>query len=140
MPAGEYNAADPTHRLQDPRIKERVMEKRAAFMAMLLKWYRRYNVEGLAVPPCVRAETSAVTDELDAVGAWARGALEFKVGARTALRVVHQAYITACVNESKDSVGLEEFGKRIKKCFETKNCRSIEDPTMCVRIISYVLK
>jgi hypothetical protein len=54
--------------------------------------------------------------------------------------VVHQAYITACATESKDCVGLEEFGKRIKKCFETKNCRSIEDPTMCVRIISYVLK
>jgi len=140
MPAGEYNAADPTHRLQDPRIKERVMEKRGAFMAMLLKWYRRYNVEGLDVPPCVKAETSAVTDELDAVGAWARGALEFRVGARTALRVVHQAYITACATESKDSVGLEEFGRRIKKCFETKSCRSIEDPVMCARIISYVLK
>jgi len=107
---------------------------------MLLKWYRRYNVEGLAVPLCVKAETSIVTDELDAVGAWARGALEFRVGARTALRLVHQAYTTACVAESKDYVGLEEFGRRVKRCFETKNCRSTDDPVMCVRIISYTLK
>jgi len=140
MPAGEFNAADPTHRLQDPRIKERVCEKRMVFMAMLLRWYRRYNKEGLEVPACVRAETSAVTDELDAVGAWARGALEFKVGARTPLRIVHKAYMDACESTSKDSIGLEDFGKRMKKCFETKNCRGKDDPTMCVRIISYELK
>ena len=139
MPAGEYNAADPTHRLQDPRIKERVCERRMVFMALLLRWYRRYNTEGLDVPACVRAETSAVTDELDSVGAWARGALEFKVGARTPLRTVHAAYIEACETEERDYVGLDEFGKRMKKCFETKNCRGKDDPTMCARIISYDL-
>ena len=50
MPPGEYNAADPTHRAQDPRIKERVLERRGVFMAMLLKWYGRYEKEGLELP------------------------------------------------------------------------------------------
>jgi phage/plasmid-associated DNA primase len=140
MPAGEYNAADPTHRLQDPRIKERVLEKRVVFMAMLLKWYRRYNVEGLAVPPCVRAETSVVTDELDAVGAWARGALEFRVEARTPVQLVHRAYVDACHREEKDCVGLEEFGKRLRRCYEVKNCRHRDEYGCVNRIISYTLK
>jgi P4 family phage/plasmid primase-like protien len=139
MPAGEFNGADPTHRLQDPRIKERVCERRMVFMAMLLRWYRRYNTEGLEVPACIRTETSAVTDELDAVGAWARGALEFKVGARTPVQIIFKAYVDAFEAEGKEHVGLEEFSKRLRRCYEVKNCRNKDDYGACNRIISYKL-
>lgn len=54
MPAGEYRADDPTHKKQDSRIKERVLEKRMAFMAMLLKWYKRYDAEGLEMIECIK--------------------------------------------------------------------------------------
>jgi phage/plasmid-associated DNA primase len=53
MPAGEFRADDPTHRKQDPRIKERVVERRNVFAGLLLKWYGRYDKEGLVVPPCI---------------------------------------------------------------------------------------
>ena len=142
MPAGEYNAADPTHRLQDPRIKERVLEKRVVFMAMLLKWYRRYNVEGLTVPLCVKGETSVVTDELDAVGAWARGALEFRVNEKTPLSVVYHKYLDDMGRESKESISNEEFGKRMRRCYELRNCRNSDKDGMgqVNRIINYILK
>ena len=140
MPPGEFNGADSTHRLQDPRIKERVMERRGVFIAMLLKWYGRYNSEGLVMPECIRAETRAVTDDLDAVGAWARANLVFKVGERTPVQVVYRKYVEDCTTAEKDHVGLEEFGKRIKRCYEVKSIRHNDEYSQCSRIVSYKLK
>jgi phage/plasmid-associated DNA primase len=118
------------------------MEKRGAFMVVLLRWYRRYNTEGLDVPPCVRAETSAVTDELDAVGAWARGALEFRVNEKTPLSIVYHKYVDDMEKGSKESISNEEFGKRMRRCYELRNCRNGDkDGTGQVnRIINYTLK
>lgn len=142
MPAGEYRADDPTHRRQDPRIKERVLEKRMAFMALLLKWYGRYNAEGLALPEGLKTETLAVTDELDAVGAWARGALAFKVGERTPIRVVFERYVSDMGAAEKDHVSLDEFSKRLKRIYEIKQARMPSDYDefgQCMRLFSYRL-
>jgi hypothetical protein len=109
------------------------------FMA-LLRWYARYNVEGLGMVDCVKRETLAVTDELDAVGAWARGALEFKSGERTPVQVAYRRYVHDCEVAEKDSVPLEEFGKRIRRCYEVRNCRHSDEFGPCNRIISYKLK
>jgi hypothetical protein len=57
MPDGEYNPEDPSHRRRDPRIKEKVLEKRNAYMAMLIKWYSIYDKEGLILPKCIKDET-----------------------------------------------------------------------------------
>jgi phage/plasmid-associated DNA primase len=138
--AGEFRADDPTHKRQDPRIKERVLEQRMTFMAMLLKWYNRYNKEGLELPTCIRDETSAVTDELDAVGGWARGALEFKSGERTPVQVVYRRYVEDMEKAEKDHVGLDEFCKRIRRCYEVKQTRCEDQYKQCSRIISYQLK
>jgi len=140
MPSGEFRADDPTHRLQDARIKERVLERRMAFMGLLLRWYTRYDSEGLELPECVRGETRVVTDELDAVGGWARGALEFKSGERTPVQVVYRRYVTEMTALDKDHVGLEEFGKRVRRCYEVRNCRHNDEFANCSRIICYKLK
>lgn len=139
MPSGEYRADDPTHRRQDPRIKERVLEKRMAFMAMLLKWYRVYNEEGLVLPDGLKTETLAVTDELDAVGAWARGALEFKVGERTPVRVVFERYVADMATAEKDHVSMDEFSKRLKRIYEIKITRGVDEFGQCSRIHGYKL-
>jgi phage/plasmid-associated DNA primase len=140
MPAGDYRADDPTHRRQDSRIKERVLEKRMAFMALLLKWYGRYNVDGLVLPDGLKMETLAVTDELDSVGAWARGAMEFKVGERTPIQVVFRKYVEDMADAEKDHVGIEDFGKRLRRIYEIKNCRHNDENGCVNRIISYKLK
>lgn len=139
MPADEFREDDPTHRRRDPRIKERVLDKRMAFMALLMKWYTRYNTEGLGLPECIKAETSAITDEMDAVGGWARKALEFKVGERTPTQVVFRKYVEDMESLEKDHIGLEEFGKRLRRCYEVRNCRHNDEYGACNRIISYKL-
>lgn len=140
MPAGEYRADDPTHKRQDSRIKERVLEKRMAFMAMLMKWYSRYDTEGLELVAKIKEETSAITDDLDAVGAWARGALEFKCGERTPVQVAFRKYVSDMEALDKDHVGLDEFSKRIKRCYEVRNVRQRDEFNQCMRIMSYKLK
>jgi P4 family phage/plasmid primase-like protien len=139
MPSEEFNPSDTTHRKQDPRIKERVMERREIFIALLLKWYARYDKEGLEMVDCIKTETRAVTDELDAVGGWARGNLVFKVGERTPIQLVYRKYVEDCDKAEKDHVGLEEFGKRLRRCYEVKNCRHNDEYGPCNRIISYRL-
>ncbi len=140
MPAGEFRADDPTHRKQDSRIKERVMERREVFIALLLKWYARYDKEGLGLPECIKAETRAITDELDAVGGWARMNLVFKASERTPIQVVYRKYVEDCQRAEKDYVGLEEFGKRMRRCYEIRNCRHNDDYGCINRIVSYLLK
>jgi P4 family phage/plasmid primase-like protien len=140
MPAGEFRVDDPTHKRQDPRIKERVLEKRMAFMAMLLKWYGRYDAEGLELVDCVKRETAAITDELDAVGAWARGALEFKIGERTPVQMAFRKYVEDMERAEKDHVGMDEFSKRIKRCYDVKVTRSTDEFGQCSRIQSYRLR
>jgi P4 family phage/plasmid primase-like protien len=143
MPPGEFRADDPTHRRQDARIKERVLEKRMVFMVLLLKWYAQYNSEGLVLPEGLKSETLAVTDELDAVGAWARGALEFKVGERTPIRMVFERYVADMGAAEKDYVSLDEFSKRLKRIYEIKQARMPSDYDefgQCMRLFSYKLK
>ncbi len=139
MPSGEYNETDPTHKKQDPRIKERVVERRNVFIALLLKWYIRYDKEGLELPDCIKAETRTVTDELDAVGGWARANLIFKIGEKTPVQVVYRKYVEDCDSAEKDHVGLDEFSKRIKRCYDVKSIRHNDEYSQCSRIISYKL-
>jgi phage/plasmid-associated DNA primase len=49
MPPTLYNPADPTHRKQDPTIRENIFAKRNVFITMLLKWYPKLKY-GLAHP------------------------------------------------------------------------------------------
>jgi phage/plasmid-associated DNA primase len=141
LPVGEYNPADPSHKLQDPRIKEKVIEKRMAFMNMLLKWYKIYNTEALGIPLCIKGETTAITDELDAVGAWAKLNLVFKTGERTPVHTVYAKYHGDSLADEKDYVSAIEFGKRIKRYYDIKNCRQNNDEFgQCMRILGYKLK
>ena len=142
MPAGDYRDEDPTHRKQDPRIKERVMERRVVFMAMLLKWYSVYNKEGLDIPDCIREETRKITDELDAVGGWARNSLEFKVNEKPPISVVYRKYVEDMEKESRGYVEIGEFGKRMNRCFELHICRngSKDDYGKVNRLINYKIK
>jgi hypothetical protein len=110
------------------------------FMALLLRWYACYDAEGLEIPECVRGETRIVTDELDAVGGWARGALEFKIGERIPVQVVYRRYVSDMVELEKDHVGLDEFSKRIRRCYEVKQARMNDEFGQCARIVSYKLK
>jgi P4 family phage/plasmid primase-like protien len=139
MPPGEYRADDTTHRRQDPRIKERVMERRNVFIALLLKWYKRYDSEGLVMPDCVKEETRAVTDELDAVGGWARRAMVFKVNEKPPLSVVYRKYTEDMENESKEYISLVEFGKRMHRCFELRICRNDDEYGKVNRVMNYKL-
>jgi hypothetical protein len=91
----------------------------------------------------VKKETLAVTDELDAVGAWARGALEFKVGERTPVRVVFERYVADMGAAEKDHVNMDEFSKRLKRIYEIKQARMPEiydGYGQCMRVFSYKLK
>jgi hypothetical protein len=88
----------------------------------------------------VRNETRVVTDELDVVGGWARVALEFKCGERTPVQIVYRRYVTEMEAEDKDHVGLDEFSKRIKRCYEVKQARHNDEFNVCARIMSYKLK
>ena len=85
-------------------------------------------------------ETAAITDEMDAVGAWARGALEFKIGERTPVQVVYRKYVNDCETSEKEYVGMDEFSKRMKRCFEIKQARHTDVYNVCSRIINYKLK
>jgi P4 family phage/plasmid primase-like protien len=140
MPADVYNADDPTHKKQDPTIKENILAKRDVFINMLLKWYRIYMREGLVKPACVIAETGAVTSEMDSVGGWAKLNLVFKSGTRTPVRILYDRYVENNQNGSSEIIGSEEFGKRIKRCYEVKRCRHGDDYGVCSRVIGYTLK
>jgi phage/plasmid-associated DNA primase len=140
MPPGEFRSDDPTHRRQDPRIKERVLEKRMTFMALLLRWYKRYDTEGLCMVDCIKRETQGITDELDAVGGWARVTLGFKAGERTPVQIVYRRYVEDMDAAEKDRVGLEEFSKRIRRCYDVKTCRHADEYANCARIIGYRIK
>jgi phage/plasmid-associated DNA primase len=142
MPIGEYNSSDPTHRKQDPRIKERVSEQRMTFMALLMKWYSRYNNEGLCAPECVKVETRCITDELDAVGGWARQTLEFKANEKPPLSVIYKKYMDDMDSDSKEYIGVVEFGKRMNRCFELRICRNgdKDDYGKVNRLINYRIK
>ena len=61
-------------------------------MNMLLKWYKIYNTEALGIPLCIKGETSVITDELDAVGAWSKVNLVFKGGERTPVHIIYAKY------------------------------------------------
>lgn len=79
----------------------------------------------------------------DAVGAWARGALEFKVGERTPVRVVFEKYVADMGAAEKDHVSMDEFSKRLKRIYEIKQARMpVEYDTygVCARIMSYILR
>jgi P4 family phage/plasmid primase-like protien len=143
VPASEFRADDPTHRRQDPRIKERVMERRNVFIALLLRWYVIYDSEKeLAVPECVRADTRKITDELDAVGGWAREAMEFKANERPPLSVVYAKYMEDMERESKEYVKIAEFGKRMNRYFDLRICRNgdKDEFNQVNRVINYRLK
>lgn len=87
-----------------------------------------------------KKETSAITDELDAVGAWAREALHFKVGERTPVQLAFRKYVADMDLLEKHHVGLDEFSKRIRRCYEVKSIRHNDEFNQCMRIISYKLK
>lgn len=74
------------------------------------------------------------------MGAWARGALEFKVGERTPMQVVYRRYVEDCQAGEKEYVGLDDFSKRMKRVYEVKVCRNNDDYNHCTRIISYKMK
>ena len=59
------------------------------------------------------------------------------MGERTPVQVVYRSYVDVCEKEEKDHVGLEEFGKRLRRCYEVKNCRNNDDYGCVNRIISY---
>jgi hypothetical protein len=40
----------------------------------------------------------------------------------------------------KDNVRLDEFSKRIRRCYEVKNVRNNDEFNQCMRIICYKLK
>jgi hypothetical protein len=88
----------------------------------------------------LKSETLAVTDELDAVGAWARGALEFKVGELTPIRMVFERYVADMGAAEKDHVSLDEFSKRLKRIYEIRNVRHDDGYNQCMRIMSYKIK
>jgi P4 family phage/plasmid primase-like protien len=138
MPEGEYNPEDPSHRKRDPRIKEKVLEKRNAFIAMLIKWYSIYEEEGLTPPKCIKEETLGVVDELDEIGKWARNNLVFDKYARIPLEEVYNKYSNVAINY----ITIERFSKILNKQYEIKRARGIDasDKKISSRIIGYKIK
>ena len=142
MPADVYNADDPTHRRQDPTIKENILAKRDVFINMLLKWYRVYWAEGLVKPACLVAETAAVTGEMDSVGGWAKDNLAYEKNAKVPVRVVYQKYIDSITEagNNADIIIFDEFAKRMKRIYEIVKCRNADEFGMCSRFKDYKLK
>lgn len=135
----EYNADDPAHRKQDPRIKETVLEKRCAFIALMFKWYKIYERDGLSMPSCVKEDTREFTDSLDFLGQWFRENLAFTLGAKTPLKVVYAKYKEYCETENTIPISLEEFAKKTHKQYEIKRCRNNDEYGNSNRIINYKL-
>ena len=66
--------------------------------------------------------------------------LVFKGGERTPVINVYAKYVEHCVAEGKDYVSGIEFGKRIKRYYEVKNCKFNDENGQCMRIMGYKLK
>jgi phage/plasmid-associated DNA primase len=139
MPSEDYNPDDPTHRKQDPKINETVLNNRNAFIALLLKWYKKYNDSGLIKPECIIEETKIVTDAMDEIGSWLRQNLIFESGTKIPVVIIHNRFLEDN-QENQLNISLNEFSKRLKRLYDVGRCRANDEYNQCSRIINYKLK
>jgi hypothetical protein len=66
----------------------------------------------------------------DNLAAYMSCALEFRVNEKTPLSVVYHKYLDDMGRESKESISNEEFGKRMRRCYELRNCRNSDKDGM----------